>query len=149
MKPLKIGENTFLFSVVVDPLERANLKDRQPGVYRRLVSEYEEWNATMLPEDPSAGTHWFPGSALAVHYGSEMNLWEDRRFDNLDRFGLLIVSALIVSWGLGLDKTHWPPVTPTLACRTSGAGSCVLVGLISFSPASYRLRPAPCLLAAA
>src|SRR5204862_5882429 len=30
MKWLKIAENTFLFNVVADPLERANLKERQP-----------------------------------------------------------------------------------------------------------------------
>src|SRR5262249_57609957 len=30
MKLLKILENTFLFNVVEDPLERANLKGRQP-----------------------------------------------------------------------------------------------------------------------
>ena len=49
MKWLKIEDNTFLFNVVADPLERANLKDRQPDVYKRLVAEYEAWNATMLP----------------------------------------------------------------------------------------------------
>src|SRR5262249_43055538 len=54
MKWLKVNENTFLFNVVEDPLERANLKERQPEVYRRLVTEYEAWNATMLPEDPTA-----------------------------------------------------------------------------------------------
>jgi arylsulfatase A-like enzyme len=34
MKLLKINENTFLFNVVADPLERANLKNRQPEVYQ-------------------------------------------------------------------------------------------------------------------
>ena len=33
-KFLKILDNTFLFNVVEDPLERANLKERQKDVYR-------------------------------------------------------------------------------------------------------------------
>ena len=71
MKWLKINDNTFLFNVVTDPLERANLKDRQPDVYRRLVAEYEDWNATMLPE--SAESNSGPignASQLADHYGN-------------------------------------------------------------------------------
>ena len=36
MKYLKINENTFLFNVVDDPLERANLKNKQPDVFKRL-----------------------------------------------------------------------------------------------------------------
>jgi hypothetical protein len=42
MKYLKINDNTFLFDVVEDPLERANLKNKQPGVYQRLVEDYNE-----------------------------------------------------------------------------------------------------------
>jgi len=71
MKWLKIGPNTFLFDVAADPLERANLKQREAAMYRSLTSQYEEWNATMPPEDPAAYTHWFPASALADHYCSE------------------------------------------------------------------------------
>jgi arylsulfatase A-like enzyme len=56
MKWLQINGNTFLFDVVADPLERANLKDRQPEVYRKLVNQYETWSATMLPEDPAANS---------------------------------------------------------------------------------------------
>jgi len=36
-KFLKILDNTFLFNVVEDPLERANLKERQKDVYQRLA----------------------------------------------------------------------------------------------------------------
>ncbi len=50
MKYLRIAGNEFLFNVVEDPLERANLKNRQPEVFQRLVAEYEAWNATMLPD---------------------------------------------------------------------------------------------------
>jgi arylsulfatase A-like enzyme len=56
MKWLQINGNSFLFDVVADPLERANLKERQPEVYRNLVNEYEDWHATMLPEDPAANS---------------------------------------------------------------------------------------------
>ena len=70
MKWLKINENTFLFNVVTDPLERANLKNRQPEVYRKLVAEYEEWNAAMLPIDPEASTGTFSADQLADHIGN-------------------------------------------------------------------------------
>ena len=49
MKYLKLNDNTFLFNVVEDPLERANLKNHQPDVYQRLVDDYNEWETTMLP----------------------------------------------------------------------------------------------------
>jgi arylsulfatase A-like enzyme len=68
MKLLKIGKNTFLFNVVEDPLERANLKGKQPEVYKRLVADYEAWNATMLPEDPKAASAGFSSENLADHY---------------------------------------------------------------------------------
>jgi len=71
MKWLKIAENTFLFNVAEDPLERANLKDREPDVYRRLVADYEQWSSTMLPEDPSANTHTLYDDQIADHYGNK------------------------------------------------------------------------------
>src|ERR1700730_14953976 len=70
MKWLKINENTFLFNVVADPLERANLKDRQPEVYGRLVNDYENWNATMLPENPEANSSGFTADQVADHFDS-------------------------------------------------------------------------------
>jgi arylsulfatase A-like enzyme len=73
MKYLKIDDNTFLFNVVNDPLERANLKDRQPEVFKRLVSEYQAWNATMLPLDPASYTYGFYADELADHYGHKRN----------------------------------------------------------------------------
>src|SRR4029079_14991552 len=42
-KYLKILDNTFLFNVVDDPMERANLKDRNRELYDRLVAEWNEW----------------------------------------------------------------------------------------------------------
>ena len=70
MKWLKINENTFLFNVVADPLERANLKNRQPDVYSRLVQDYENWESTMLPEDPAATTFGFRPNQMADHFNS-------------------------------------------------------------------------------
>ena len=70
-KYLKILDNTFLFNVVEDPMERANLKERQKDVYARLVREWHEWNATMLPEIKESFTHSFDGKELADHYGAK------------------------------------------------------------------------------
>jgi arylsulfatase A-like enzyme len=68
-KYLKILNNTFLFNVVEDPLERANLKERRPDIYARLVADYRAWNDTMLPLDPGASTNGPMGSQLADHFG--------------------------------------------------------------------------------
>jgi len=70
MKFLKILDNTFLFNVVEDPLERANLKERQPEVYERLVAKWLEWNQTMLPEVDESATGNFTGAQLADHIGT-------------------------------------------------------------------------------
>jgi arylsulfatase A-like enzyme len=70
-KYLKIRDNTFLFDVVQDPMERANLKERHKGVYDRLVAEWNEWNSSMLPLDPQSFTHGFTGAELADHFGVE------------------------------------------------------------------------------
>jgi arylsulfatase A-like enzyme len=70
-KFLKILDNTFLFNVVEDPLERANLKEREKDVYRRLVREWYEWNANMLPEIKESYTISFDGKQLADHFGAK------------------------------------------------------------------------------
>jgi arylsulfatase A-like enzyme len=70
-KFLKILDNTFLFNVVEDPLERANLKDRQKDVYHRLVREWYDWNASMLPEIMGSFTGGFDGQQLADHFGAK------------------------------------------------------------------------------
>ncbi|HTS50532.1 MAG TPA: sulfatase-like hydrolase/transferase [Bryobacteraceae bacterium] len=69
-KYLKILDNSFLFNVVEDPMERANLKERKKGVYERLVAEWNEWNATMLPEIDESHTDSFSGDQLADHIGT-------------------------------------------------------------------------------
>jgi arylsulfatase A-like enzyme len=57
-KYLKINDNEFLFDVVADPLERGNLKDRQPERFAELKAAWEQWDAGMLhdPNAPSAGS---------------------------------------------------------------------------------------------
>ncbi len=68
-KYLRIAGNEFLFDVVQDPRERANLKDRYPDVFARLKSGWEAWNATMLEERPRPAAYAQPGNLLADHYG--------------------------------------------------------------------------------
>ena len=69
-KVLKILGNTFLFNVVEDPLERGNLKERQRGIYDRMTREWNEWNATMLPEVKESATGGFVAKDLADHFGT-------------------------------------------------------------------------------
>jgi arylsulfatase A-like enzyme len=66
-KALKIAGNTFLFDVVKDPLERANLKDRYPQIYAQLTQKWNLWNTTMLPEDPRSQTDAHDGAHWADH----------------------------------------------------------------------------------
>ena len=69
-KYLKILDNTFLFNVVTDPLERANMKERRPDMYEKLTAAWNEWNSTMLPEVEHSFTEGFDGSQLADHLGT-------------------------------------------------------------------------------
>jgi arylsulfatase A-like enzyme len=69
-KFLKILESTFLFNVVDDPMERANLKERRKDVYERLAADWYEWNAGMLPEVNESSTSGFTGDQLADHIGA-------------------------------------------------------------------------------
>ena len=69
-KYLKILDNTFLFNVVEDPMERANLKERRRDVYDRMTAEWYEWNSTMLPEIDESSTDNFTGDQLADHIGT-------------------------------------------------------------------------------
>ena len=70
-KFLKILDNTFLFNVLEDPLERANLTERQKDVYRQIVREWYEWNGAMLPEIKESFTASFDGKDLADHFGAK------------------------------------------------------------------------------
>jgi hypothetical protein len=73
-KYLKILDNTFLFNVVDDPLERANLKNRRRDIYDRLAAEWRAWSDAMLPLDPMANTGGFGGNELADHMGAPPRL---------------------------------------------------------------------------
>ena len=66
-KYLSIGGNEFLFDIVADPLERANLKDRQPARFADLRARFEAWNATMLT-DPTARSYGFGPAQLPDHF---------------------------------------------------------------------------------
>jgi hypothetical protein len=52
-------------------MERANLKVRRKDVYDRIVAEWHEWNATMLPEIDDSSTDNFTGDDLADHIGAQ------------------------------------------------------------------------------
>jgi arylsulfatase A-like enzyme len=69
-KYLKIQDNTFLFHMLDDPLERANLKERRRDLYDRMVAEWRGWDATMLPLDPNSFSSGFSGDVLADHIGA-------------------------------------------------------------------------------
>lgn len=68
-KYLKIRDNSFLFNVVADPRERANLWVRQPALAERLRADWDAWNATMLPEIPDSAAERYSAAELADHIG--------------------------------------------------------------------------------
>ena len=68
-KYLKIRDNTFLFNVVDDPRERANLRNRRRDLADRLVAEWTDWNAAMLPEIPDSVGERYNAAQLADHIG--------------------------------------------------------------------------------
>jgi arylsulfatase A-like enzyme len=68
-KYLQIAGNEFLFDIVQDPRERANLKDRRKDIFDRLKSDWEAWNSMMLAERTRPVTYGNPGNFVADHYG--------------------------------------------------------------------------------
>lgn len=48
-KYLLIGGHEYLFNLAQDVRERANLKDKQPGLFAQLKADYAAWDKTMLP----------------------------------------------------------------------------------------------------
>ena len=68
-KYLKIRDNSFLFNVVTDPRERANLWQRQRDLAVHLAAEWQAWNATMLPEIPDSAAETYTAAQLADHIG--------------------------------------------------------------------------------
>jgi len=70
MKYLSMGGNEFLFDVVADPLERANLKARDPETFAALKQAFADWNAGML-DDPNAPSFGFTSEELADHFRAD------------------------------------------------------------------------------
>jgi hypothetical protein len=70
-KYLKILGNTFLFNVVDDPMERANLKVRHKDTYDQLTAKWRKWNSTMLPEIDESNTGSISGDEWADHIGAQ------------------------------------------------------------------------------
>jgi arylsulfatase A-like enzyme len=69
-KYLKLNGNSFLFNVEADPRERANLWHRQQDRAARMLEEWQNWNATMLPEIPDSFGETYTAAQLADHIGS-------------------------------------------------------------------------------
>ena len=69
-KILKINDSTFLFNIVDDPMERANLRDRRRDIYDRMVAEWNSWDDGMLPEIKESYTEDFDAAELADHIGT-------------------------------------------------------------------------------
>lgn len=90
-KILKINDNTFLFNVADDPMERANLRERHRDIYERLVAEWNAWDSTMLPEIRESFTNAFSATELADHIGAQE------------------------AGGLPDDTTTWPQAAPKIA----------------------------------
>src|SRR5262249_55852545 len=66
-KYLQIAGNEYLFDVVNDPRERANLKERYKDVFDRLKNDWVAWNGTMLAERPRPALYSNPGVFLPDH----------------------------------------------------------------------------------
>jgi hypothetical protein len=54
-KYLKVNEHEYLFDVVSDERERANLARRHPARLSEMRARWETWDATMPPIPEEAG----------------------------------------------------------------------------------------------
>ena len=70
-KYLKINDNEFLFDVVQDQRERANLRTREPAVFARLKAAWERWNERQLPIGPEVFSHGVTPDIQADRYVPE------------------------------------------------------------------------------
>lgn len=71
-KYLKIGSNSFLFDIVNDPLEKANLKLRRPDVFAAMQAEYTAWETTMLPISAESDSVGFSAERMADRYDTDI-----------------------------------------------------------------------------
>jgi len=70
-KYLKLRDNTFLFDLSVDGMERANLKHKHPEQFASMQRLWEEWNEGMLPITDDVGSYGASGVVLADRYTPE------------------------------------------------------------------------------
>lgn len=73
-KFLQIAGNSYLFNVVADPLERANLKFREADKFAELATLWKQWNVSMLPELDETFTEGVLAVDQADHIGAEQTL---------------------------------------------------------------------------
>jgi hypothetical protein len=67
-KDLKINDNEFLFVVVQDARERANLREKRPQVFERLRRRWVEWDGDLLPITDDVCTHGLTADIQADRY---------------------------------------------------------------------------------
>lgn len=70
-KFLSMNGHEFLFNVVDDPLERADLKARQPQRFAQLKARYDAWSSTMLPLTPDVGSGVVKSATNADRYSNQ------------------------------------------------------------------------------
>ena len=58
-KYLSINGNEYLFDIVADPQERANLAKRMPAKFAELKGSFDSWNEGMIPYDKSVSSFGF------------------------------------------------------------------------------------------
>lgn len=68
LKYLRINDNEFLFNVVDDPRERANLKDRLPHEFARLQALWAELDQRFLPITDEVYSHGISPDVQADRY---------------------------------------------------------------------------------
>ncbi|HVW71368.1 MAG TPA: sulfatase-like hydrolase/transferase [Steroidobacteraceae bacterium] len=67
-KYLKINDNEFLFDVVVDQRERANLAQKHPDILADLKKKWAAWDRQMLPIPRKSYSHSVTPAHQADHY---------------------------------------------------------------------------------
>jgi arylsulfatase A-like enzyme len=70
-KYLKINDNEFLFDVVQDVRERANLRHKQPELFEHLRQQWAQWNTGFLPITDEVFTHGVTPDIQADRYAPE------------------------------------------------------------------------------
>ena len=66
-----INDNEFLFDVVEDVRERANLRWKHPEIFSRLQAQWRSWDSEMLPISEDSYSISPPPDVQADRYTSE------------------------------------------------------------------------------